>query len=74
MSIRGDSNYSDGGRGWVHVILGNWNSGIEYLRICGARVGENGDVLVLGIEADQFEQEVEREGEHSGMPAGRERK
>jgi len=31
-------------------------------------------VLVLGIKADQLEQEVEREGEHSGTPAGRERK
>ena len=27
-----------------------------------------------GIEVDQLEQEVERVGEHSGMPAGRERK
>ena len=42
LSVRGDSNFPEGGHGWGHVILGKLEWGAVYPRILGAGVPENG--------------------------------
>ena len=47
VGVRGDSNYPEGGHGWGHVILGNWNGGAEYPRIRGVGVPKNGGANIF---------------------------